>query len=333
MAELVIRSEEDAFETLRAILDGDLEFETVPDLDLTKWVQFTYYDPEGNSSVDIDTIRALTAAQEQVLRTYAIVKYETPDIRKLSEDEREALKIQFVVKPGSSDIFGDLSAAIIKAVEQAAGQMTPTQIVILAIGTAVLWTGKSAYRSYLDHVARTQETAATREEKKEYFSTIRRALDVAQDNQRIMERALGRVEKLLPISEMTDDAKHEMLRSIPEDQQIRLQGIEIAGDAAKALARAPRTETTERHIAGRYRVVRVDTSATRGFRVKLRNVRTGEEVTAGITDALVQADQREAIQTAEWSRSELDVRLRIEMRAGKIIDASIRDAEIADDNR
>ncbi len=327
MPDIEIESEEDAFKILDRVLRGDFAVDNLPELSFGDHTAFQYLDPAGNSSVDVNSIRALTAVQNQVYKTYAYAKTGEPDARRLTDDEREQLKIQFRVRSGSSDIFAELGTAISRVLLQMADKLSPEQILLFGSFLVIMWTGKSAYKMHLDNSAKRQEEAAKSEERIEMFRTIREANAIPARQLKILEQTMSRIEQAPVASQIAGDTAHEVLRSVNDNSTATVNGLMIDGANAKAATRQPRFDTHEQIIDGQYIVVRVDSSATQGFRVRLRNEHSGDEINVGITDALVQADQREAIQSAEWSKSTLNVRMRVSTRAGKVVDASIIDAK------
>ena len=326
MATFEIKSEQEAFQVLEKVLRGELELDDLPEIDYGDDASFRYLDPTGNSSVDVNSIRALTAVQTQIYKTYAYAKTGEPDARRLTDEERENLKIQFRVRSGSSDIIAELGTTISRVLLQMADKLTPEQILLFGVFLVIMWTGKSAYKIHLDHSAKMQESAAKSEERIEMFRTIREANAVPAGRMRLLEQAMARIEHAPIAGQIAGDTAHEVLRSVNENSTATVNGLEIDGSDARAATRQPRFDTVEQIIEGQYTVIRVDSSVTKGFRVRLRNHHSGDEITVGITDALVQADQRDAIQSAEWSKSTLNVRMRVSTRAGNVVDASIIDA-------
>lgn len=328
MATFQIKSEEDAFNILEKMINGDLELDDIPEIEYGESAVFHYLDPDGNSSVNVDSIRALTAIQNQIYKTYAYAKTGDPSSRRLTDDEREKLKVQFRVRSGSSDIIAELGTAISRVILQLSDKLTPEQILSFSAFLVITWTGNSVYKRYLDHSAAKQEMAAKSEERKEMFKAIREANAISAGHTKLLEQTMARLAPATITSQIAGDAAHEVLRSVNDNSSATVNGLEVDGTEARAATRQPRIDTVEHIIEGQYKVVRVDTSVSKGFRVRLRNEHSDDEITVGITDALVQADQRAAVQDAEWSKSTLNVRMRVSTRAGKVVDASIIDAVV-----
>ena len=80
-------------------------------------------------------------------------------------------------------------------------------------------------------------------------------------------------------------------------------------------------------IEGEFVIERVDTTVPDGFRVRLKSVDGEMTLSAGVQDALISQEQREVIQSAEWGKVPLRVKLDAKERRGLIIEATIREVE------
>src|SRR5262249_53139492 len=86
---------------------------------------------------------------------------------------------------------------------------------------------------------------------------------------------------------------------------------------------------TQVRLTGLYRVGKVDTTAPDGFRVTLIDVKTGEEISASLIDAIISAEHRDAIQAAEWNKQPVLVELTARKLRKRIVDAVVIDARHA----
>lgn len=80
-------------------------------------------------------------------------------------------------------------------------------------------------------------------------------------------------------------------------------------------------------------MVRTDPEYAEGFRVKIRDEKTGEEFFAGLRDALINEGDRHIIMKAEWDHATFDATVAVLRHRGEVTSAEIvQVAQVEADN-
>lgn len=132
---------------------------------------------------------------------------------------------------------------------------------------------------------------------------------------------------LQEVREEADEAKTELLKAIADEGGGSINGMRVDAEVANDLTRTTRKRAEEENVRGVFRVARVDTTTPDGFRVTLKDVRSGEEVTASLMDALISDQHRERIRAAEWNKQPVTVELRKRVSRGRTLEATVVDVQ------
>lgn len=139
----------------------------------------------------------------------------------------------------------------------------------------------------------------------------------------MLTKAIESRPALKQIEREVDSAKAELVKAIADDNGGKIMGIDLDKDVANEISSIPRQQSTEAKLAGQYKVAKVDTTVSDGFKVTLEDVSSGELVNASLFDAIISAQHREIIKTAEWSKKPLFVEMTGRRLRGKITDAKV----------
>ena len=90
------------------------------------------------------------------------------------------------------------------------------------------------------------------------------------------------------------------------------------------------SRSSEAHVVGLYKVAKVDTTVSDGFRVTLEDVKSGELITAALFDALISAEHRQTLQTAEWSKEPVFVEMVGKRLRGRVVEAKIESVRVGE---
>lgn len=327
--EFLIKSEDDAYLILEQIknnkfpdLDNySLKFEGWPRLDLT-------IRGEGYEAVITPTImNGLIEFQKAVYKSYAISRYGTENILKLTKEEKQELEIRVTVEKGSSLIGIDFQAIAEKFSGNLVNKMTGTESLVLVLGLTVLLCGHSAYRYFLDKRVEARKEELRSEEHRTSLEAMKFAseqetqrtkllVDLAQDNR-----------QLQLLREQAFIAQTELLKSFKDTESTEIAGTEITGDMASDLVKNARRPSLEVRADGVYRVLVVDSSDPSQFRIKVRNVNTGSEFSAIVEDDSISLKHRSAIQEAEWTRTLIKLNINAKEVGSEIRNAVVISAE------
>lgn len=326
MVALIIRSEADAWTALKAALDGEFDKSPPTKIEFKGWPTFKFDLDIGEASLRPVTMRGLLALHQALERSFALTKYGEPNLQKLTDDDKAALEFDFKVRPGSTKLVGDPKSALVELAKAAGKRLKPKHYVIMVLAISLMYFGNDAWKGYLQNRLEMRRDETQSKEKLQLLETFKFLSANETARAKIMERAIGAAKNVEAAEGIADEARRSIVKSIPEDAVATLSGTELPGIVAKELAKNPRNESRSVILQSRFKVLKVDTTSADGFRVRLHNLRTGEEITAHLRDALVSEADRDAIEAAEWSKKAVYCRVEIVKRGEKVIEAVIKGA-------
>ena len=124
-----------------------------------------------NGTVDIHLLRLLLELQNSIWKFYAYLKYNSSDIRKLTQEEKNRLELNISVKEGSSDIGIELSDIINKIILNMSSEHT----FYVALAAVVLFFGNGAFKSWLDHKKYCKESETEVKNQSLWHATIEKS--------------------------------------------------------------------------------------------------------------------------------------------------------------
>lgn len=327
--EFVITSEDDAYLVLERIKQN--EFQDLPDFSVKfdGWprLDLTIKGEGYNSAITPTIMVGLIEFQKAIYKSYAISKYGTDNIQRLTKEEKSELEIRVTVEKGSSILGIDFQSIAEKFAGNLVTKMTGTELVVVVVGLSVLFFGHSAYRYFLDNRLQVRKEELQTEEQRNSLETLKFASE--QETQRtklIVELAQGNRELQL-IREQAFIAQTEMVKSFKDTETAEMSGAKISGELATDLVKNARRPSVDLRLDGIYRVLVVDSSDPTQFRIKVRNVDTQDEFSASVQDDTIAHKYKTAIQEAEWSRSNIKLLINAKDVGGEIRNAVVIIAE------
>jgi hypothetical protein len=96
---IVIESENQAWDLLRQVLDGEFPTEHGEVVEFRGWTGLSVHLPNTpiSASITPSIMEAFIDVQKTIYRTYTLVSADTADLRTLSKAERDALEFRVVV--------------------------------------------------------------------------------------------------------------------------------------------------------------------------------------------------------------------------------------------
>lgn len=178
--------------------------------------------------------------------------------------------------------------------------MTPKHVVILAIAGGLMWSGESAWKSYL-------------ETQKAIKGIEMQQLAGEQETQRmkIFADAMKHEPHLVAMKADSEEMYNTMLKGAAGAKTVHLPGAQIEGSDARKLVRPTRTPSSEVRLDGSYRIMKIDNSKADHFEVKVNNG-DGLVFTAKLDQSVIITSERnkQVLEGALWSRQ--PVRLMIQ---------------------
>lgn len=307
-ADIVIRSEQDAYEVLVKARDGDLPpFRSVI---FDGWPTLTLYlkGEKFHQSLTPTVMRGLLEFQKGLYKAYAVAKYDSPS-KRLTEEEKDQLEIRVDVRGGSSDLGINFQELAVKLIEQIGGKMDPTQVLIMVVSIAVLYFGTSSFKAYLEHRKDVRSKEVSDETQRKTLEALNFSSSQETERLKILGSISANDYRIENIAQIAYETKTELVRSMAAGDNSSIDGIELRPGVAEALTRNARRPSTEVRLDGTYRLIKLDWSDPLKFRVRVVNVENGLQLDADVQDESLDGRHKAALREAEWSRSPVSLKI------------------------
>lgn len=162
------------------------------------------------------------------------------------------------------------------------------------------------------------------------------ALDQSEKDQQTQERIIEAADRSEEIRVLLNQlgAMYELLikKLEPEDELVVGDKAIVNGVIAKKLTRKPREAAIETRKDGSFEILSVDTQAVEGgFRLKVKQVGVDENpFVVDIPPNTLNEMQIEALQTGEWGRKPVELRINIKAIGRRILKATLIEAGIGE---
>lgn len=314
-----VLNESDAWELLEQAILNKLPEGTIQ-LELDDWPEFhlKFIGAKFDSSMTTSMMEAFIELQKNIYRLYAKLQYDDARSIVLTDVQRRSLDILVQLSPGSTDAKVDFKDALKKLVEGAINKMEAKHYVILAMTGAVLFTGNSAWKQYLQ----------SQDESKKADLHIALSKEETKHLQ-ILADATKQVPHVSALIAGADEYRNKLLKSAKSADSISVAGQAINKEQATKLVRASRSPSEAVRLDGEYRIIKVDSSNHDHFKVVLL-AKDGKTFPAELNDVTItKAKNRELIQEAEWGKTPINLMVtgtsvRGEVTSAKIIDVKER---------
>lgn len=322
---VTISSEDDAFEAIKLLISrkdfqGDVQLDGWPKL------QIKLVGEQFDSSITPSVMKSFLELQSLVYKSYAITRYDTDDVRKLSKEEREELEIKVTVEPGSSMFEVDLQEILVKFAEQAGQTMTPEMTAVTVLGLGVLWVGRTSFSAYLNYRKEVRLSEAGTEEQKAALDAVQAQSKQETERLQLLTKLLVKQPMLDQVKDQVYDAHTEMLKGFSTADTATIEGLTVDSDVADELLKNARRKATEERVDGYYRIIRVDSSNPDVFRVRVRRKKSATEFDAVLQDDSLDEQKKLTLQFAEWERTTVFLSINAKVMDGVIKEATILDA-------
>ncbi|EKN3571834.1 TPA: hypothetical protein ROU78_004550 [Yersinia enterocolitica] len=321
--EVVINSEDEAFAFIEQYVSG---YSLPENVSFGDWpnLKFKLTGKKFNKSLTPSVMKGFIEMQAQINKSYALVKYGVPDPRKLSKEEKEALEIEVTVEQGSSLIEVNIDGFLTKITHELVGKMNPQDIVVTVLGIALIWGGTTLFKKFLDNRKEARLAEIKKESDKEHLNTIQ--FMSAQETQRleILGKLITERPQLDNMERLSYDAKTEMVKSFATAKTAQIDNIELDSEMSRELVTNARRKSIELRMDGMYRIEEVNSTDPESFKVKVRNIQNDQRINCVVQDVFLDAaDNKRALQQAEWDRKPVHLSIN-----AKHIDGEIKSAII-----
>lgn len=323
---IVVTSEAEAAMLLEKALSGEVQDDTPALVSFKGWpiLEIKLPGTPISGSISPTMMEAFIELQTSLYRANSLISYDIWDLRGLTRTEKDRLEFRVKVTEGSSNY----SVALAKPIEvigtNIISKMTPADVLISVLATALMVAGTIALRSWLSYRIDIRKAEASKEETKLFLDAQKQIMDHDEKMAEILKHAMDKQPVLQDVETAIEPAKQQMLRALNDENGGTIQGIAVSRALASELIMQKRQQAEVVRFSGLYKVTRVDTSLVDGFRVTLTDVDTGAEVSAALQDAVSSETHRERIRDAEWSKQPVRVDLKARQLRGRYVDAVVQ---------
>lgn len=292
---------------------------------INHWPRFHFkFWIEGSQLVLTQPVmQAMIDYQTSVNRAFMIVLENTSILRGLSEEERQDFEIIFKVKKGSTDLSFNAQELIEKFMEKAVGKLTGKQIAIIVIAFALLFTGYSCWNAYLEEQREEAKAEASSKQMKDVLDSQKFASETDLKRMKILADALTAAHGSHALIDASEDGKKGVVKAAAKVQDTEIGNNHLPPEVARRMARAAPSAPEKKIVTAEYEVLRVDTDVPDGFRVRLKNTKTGQTVFASLRDALVSENDRTLISRGEWEKKPIVATVQETWRRGNLASARV----------
>ena len=310
-----IRSEDDLFRAIELIEAGAWD-----GLETPVFIEWPRYEviirgEDFDGGVPTRIMPALLELQRTIRRAYARSVHGSE--RRLTREELKQTELVVRLEPGSTKFWSELAPLLNDALKNMTGPETVITVLGLAavVALAVVWKARINAETQRREIA--HRSNVTEEETKRYQALA----DLAA--------------KYAPIAEHLSDAhtaQAALLKRLEENDRLLVGGEEVVdGKTAKRIVRAERQERIADRLDSVFMILTVDSGSVKdGFRAKVRDMASGDELLVSIPSGTLSDDQLVALQSGEWDKRPLHLEINTERLGKRILRATLTSAGLAD---
>lgn len=268
-----------------------------------------------HSSVPAELARGLWQLQEELYSAAAYALYGTGDIRKLTNDQREAFELVFEVKEGSSDFFAQLGKFFEKLGEgfsnMDATNKARTLIVIAAIVGVAYGAGQivSGVENVQKEGIKADQVVKLEEQRSRQFE--------------IITNAMAGMPAAQKFNQATTEGTKAVVRSASDARLIEVGATTFdQDDIQEVTRRAPRAQTVPDMISTEFRIFKVDVRDVGVMKYVLAGQGTGEFV-ATMDESQFTPEELAAVMSAATERKKIRLEVLIARSNGAVKSAQI----------
>lgn len=275
-SDTIINSEDEALEYLNKTKDPNSSYGSVVHWD--KWhLKITGKDYSG--TVDINLLRLLLELQNSIFKFYAYLNYNSSDTRKLTQEEKNRLKLNISVKEGSTDIGIELSDIINKIILN----MSPDHTFFVVLTAVVLFFGSKGFKQWLDDKKDRRESDLEAKNQSLWHSTYEKFSDILE------KLSKDELAKTQVIADMAQEMHENSLRCLKGSSasSIEYQNQNLDMDKIKDILRTDKVirEPKSLRLDGVYQVLTINYEKENYIEFKLcvvrvENLKRGDTITA-----------------------------------------------------
>lgn len=339
---LVVRSEEDAWRILEQATEGQISDDAPLVVVFRGWPSLEVYIPVTpvDSSITPTMMQAFIDYQEAIYRTHSLLTDGSPDLRGLTKADKERLEIRVKVTAGSNNYVADVAPSVERIALELVAKMPPTHLVITIIAVSLIAAGVVGWKWWLQHrteVRKSELEADGRNAQAEALAQHLASMDSQREHETRRFQMLADLTRQNPvikdIERVVEPARTQITRAVGEEGGGRVQGLRLVPEHVAEVTSQRRNQSVSVRLEGIYRVAKVDTTVSDGFRVTLLNTATNDAIVCSVQDIMLSEEHRIIIQRAEWNKFPIKVQIEARKIGERLADAMIMSVEEAIDPR
>jgi hypothetical protein len=319
-----IKSEDDAWKALSDAVAGADAGEH-PKIVWGGWPNIKIHLPNTSidGSISPSMMEAFIELQRSIYRTHTLLSSGTESLRHLSRYEREQFEFRVKVEKGSSDYNIDLTEILSRLGNDIVSKMDGTQLVITVLGLAIIVAGSIGWKLYLNQKTEIKRLTVDDDKTQTLLANYQAQLGPDTERLKLLTTTIQQHPVLKQIENSTNHSRDQIVKAIADESGGTVMGIELSKEVANEISSTPRQQSAEVKVSGNYRVAKVDTTITDGFKVTLEDLKTDEQITASLFDAIISAKHKETIRNAEWAKLPVYVEMIARRLRGHLLDAKV----------
>lgn len=315
---MVVNSEDDLWQLLALLLArgrgpyiGEKLFHIIG------WRPELLYFPDEplGHTISPSIARAVSGFHNSLSKAYAYIAYGEASARRLRAEDQDVLDLTIMVVAGSNGLE-IAEHALDRLAKGVIAKMTGKQLTIGVVLFLLLYFSSTVGTHWID-----QEYEAKKRERES-----RERVELSeQETQRIslIARALEANPGLKPLSNLSEESKDTLVRSVTQVPRARVLGATLTGDEAKVIVSRARERGRGKRLDGQYEVVEIDVENPDGYMGRLRSVATKEEFTVNINRSELTEEDIQVLFVSLQEKRPIDALVNAYFIGDKIVHATI----------
>lgn len=320
---LAIEREEDLFSALQRVAEGTLGDDVRVEFKGWPRYEITIRGEHFHGGVPTRIMPALLSLQKEVDLAYARMKHGKP--KRLTAEERQQTELVVFFEAGTTTFITEIWKVLNTIAKEGVGKMSGAQVMITILGfTAIVSGGPVAGAAWKDYLAakateKGMDLPITKSPEETRCTEI---LANAMNRNSLLEEQVRRLRTTV---------QDDLLRRLAPGDELVIDGEAIIdGQSAREILRAPRADAVDSRADGKFIIVSVESGLVRGgFRLKVRNIDTAEELLVKVPDGTLSPEQIETLQSGEWGKKPLGMKLNVRKAGERIIEAVLIEAGLS----
>ncbi|NNP68932.1 hypothetical protein [Acinetobacter sp. Ac_5812] len=327
--EIIISNELEAVNLLEKILNNQIDTAHI-NLKVEKFTLFNMHvsGEQFHQTITTSVMKGFLEMQSAIYKSYSLIRYNDEVPNKLTQFDREDLELEVKVIDGTSGFEVDWDKLLNNLIDKTFGRMEGKHILVAVLSAIILYAGHSFYQTYISSQTEIRklelEQKAKEQESKERLETIKTLQEPSNKALEILEKAVLEEPKVKTMQNDARKVTESMVKSVRNADNIEFQhAVSFSGAAAKEITSSNRSKWEAIRIDGFYQIIHVDSSNAANRKIKIKNIETGQELTAVLENDSLDQKNLNLIKNAEWGYSNIYLKIRALTLNGNFKNAEI----------